>query len=80
MYQRLQSEVSSIFVNESTAAMIAGTIPIAEATPIGGGRYSVCYHGMWCIIDTNTDKESDVLFTITLDEDKCSGVDIEELL
>lgn len=80
MYQRLPSEISSDFVNGSIAAMIAGITPLAEATPIGGGRYSIYYHGMWCIIDTNTDKESDVLFTITLDEDKCSGVDIEELL
>lgn len=74
MYQQLPNKIDLEFVNGSTIFTIKG------ATPIGGGRYSIDYYGEVAVLDTNVDKESDVLFTITLDEDKCSGVDIEGLL
>lgn len=74
MYQQLPNKIDLKFVNGSTIFTIKG------AAPIGGGRYSTDYYGKLAVLDTNVDTISDVLFTITLDEDKCSGVDIKELL
>lgn len=74
MYQQLPNKIDLEFVRGSTVFTIKG------ATPIGRGRYRIDYHGEVAVLDTNVDKTSDVLFTITLDEDKCSGVDIGELL